>query len=92
MLKRAVHVRRASFATVTPSSSKLTIGIRREDPTRIWERRCPLTPEAVESLVHEVNVDVLIQDCDRRVFPVHQFVKVRDIPVDRRATRLGTSY
>lgn len=81
MLTRAVHVQRASFATVAPSSSKLTIGIRRENPSRIWERRCPLTPDVVESLVNEENVDVLIQDCDRRVFPVHQFVKVRDIPL-----------
>ncbi|KAG6372697.1 Saccharopine dehydrogenase-domain-containing protein [Boletus reticuloceps] len=75
MLKRAVHVRQASFTTVAPSSSKLTIGIRRENPARIWERRCPLTPDAVASLVQEENVDVFIQDCDRRVFPVHQFVK-----------------
>ncbi|KAF8556698.1 hypothetical protein OG21DRAFT_1482902 [Imleria badia] len=75
MFKRAVHVRRASFATVAPSSSKLTIGIRRENPSRIWERRCPLTPDAVQSLVHEENVDVLVQDCDRRVFPARQFVK-----------------
>ncbi|KAG9312632.1 Saccharopine dehydrogenase-domain-containing protein [Chiua virens] len=75
MLKHAVHVRRASFTAALPSSSKLTIGIRRENPSRIWERRCPLTPDAVESLVHEQNVDVLIQDCDRRVFPIDQFVK-----------------
>lgn len=40
-----------------------------------------MTPDVVESLVNEENVDVLIQDCDRRVFPVHQFVKVRDIPL-----------
>lgn len=77
MFGRAVH--RASFATLAPSSSsKLTIGIRRENPTRIWERRSPLTPDAVESLVHEDDVDVLIQDCDRRVFPVDQFVKVSE--------------
>ena len=82
MLKHAVHVRRASFATVAGPSTKLTIGIRRENPTRIWERRCPLTPDAVESLVHEENVDVLIQDCDRRVFPVQHYVKVRVISVE----------
>ncbi|KAH7886733.1 Saccharopine dehydrogenase-domain-containing protein [Phlebopus sp. FC_14] len=58
------------------TSVKLTIGIRREDPTRVWERRCPLTPDVVEDLIHTHNVDVLIQDCDRRVFPVDQFVKV----------------
>ncbi|KIJ19435.1 hypothetical protein PAXINDRAFT_68974 [Paxillus involutus ATCC 200175] len=63
-----------TFAAVAPSS-KLTIGVRREDPARIWERRCPLTPLAVESLVHNDNVDVLIQDCDRRVFPIDQYIK-----------------
>ncbi|KAF9220571.1 hypothetical protein BS17DRAFT_786754 [Gyrodon lividus] len=77
LLKRSsVHPQstRRAFATVAPPS-KLTIGIRREDPARIWERRCPLTPVAVESLVHNDNVDVLIQDCDRRVFPLHQYIK-----------------
>jgi alpha-aminoadipic semialdehyde synthase len=67
-----------TFAAVAPSS-KLTIGVRREDPARIWERRCPLTPLAVESLVHNDNVDVLIQDCDRRVFPIDQYIKVCEI-------------
>ena len=81
MLRHAIHVRRASFATVAPSSSKLTVGVRREDPARIWERRCPLTPDVVESLVHEENVDILIQDCDRRVFSVDQFVKVCQVLV-----------
>ncbi|KAF9236788.1 Saccharopine dehydrogenase-domain-containing protein [Melanogaster broomeanus] len=66
---------RRALAIPTAPSSKLTIGIRREDSARIWERRCPLTPVAVESLVHEDNVDVLIQDCDRRVFPVDQYIK-----------------
>lgn len=92
MLKHAVHVRRASFATTAPSSSKLTVGIRRENPSRIWERRCPLTPDAVESLVHEENVDVLIQDCDRRVFPAQQFLKVCDIPVAGGELDLGGSF
>ncbi|KIJ67291.1 hypothetical protein HYDPIDRAFT_127170 [Hydnomerulius pinastri MD-312] len=66
---------RRALATIVSSSSKLTIGIRREDPSRIWERRCPLTPDAVESLVNKDSVDVLIQDCDRRVFPVDQYIK-----------------
>src|ERR1700733_6600987 len=55
---------------------QVTIGIRREDPGRIWERRCPLTPEAVEVLVKKEGVSVLVQDCDRRVFGVGEFVKV----------------
>ncbi|OBZ72980.1 Peroxisome biosynthesis protein PAS1 [Grifola frondosa] len=60
----------------TPSrAAKLTIGIRREDPTRIWERRCPLTPDAVSELVEQDGVDVLVQDCDRRVFSMDEFIK-----------------
>ncbi|KAL0948067.1 hypothetical protein HGRIS_010691 [Hohenbuehelia grisea] len=52
----------------------VTVGIRREDPTRLWERRCPLTPSAVNTLVRQ-GVKVLVQDCDRRVFPIREFVK-----------------
>lgn len=58
------------------STRPLTIGIRREDPTRIWERRSPITPEAVQYLVQEEGVNVLVQDCHRRIFPVTDFVKV----------------
>ncbi|KAH7919203.1 hypothetical protein BV22DRAFT_1023405 [Leucogyrophana mollusca] len=61
--------------STSASSPQLTVGIRREDPSRIWERRCPVTPDAVHDLIHKDNVNVLIQDCDRRVFPVDQFIK-----------------
>ena len=63
-----IHVRHAH--------NKRVLGIRREDPQRIWERRCPLTPEAVERLVNEHNVEVLVQPCDRRIFKTEDFVKV----------------
>ena len=56
-------------------STKPIIGIRREDPQRLWERRCPLTPDAVEQLVNE-GVSVLVQPCERRVFKTEDFVKV----------------
>ena len=65
------------MSTLTEKSPKLTLGIRREDPLRIWERRCPLTPDAVHELVHEHGVDVLVQPCDRRVFTSNDFLKVR---------------
>ena len=58
------------------STRPLTIGIRREDPTRIWERRSPITPEAVQYLVQEEGVNVLIQDCHRRIFPISDFIRV----------------
>ncbi|KAI0631584.1 Saccharopine dehydrogenase-domain-containing protein [Trametes polyzona] len=59
----------------TPSrSAKLTVGIRREDPARIWERRCPLTPDAVYELVEKDGVEVLVQPCERRVFSSNDFL------------------
>ncbi|KAL5513968.1 hypothetical protein ACEPAG_2729 [Sanghuangporus baumii] len=51
------------------------VGIRREDPQRIWERRSPLTPGAVERLVNEHGVDVLVQPCERRVWKDEDFLK-----------------
>jgi alpha-aminoadipic semialdehyde synthase len=62
-----------AISAAASSRAPLTIGIRREDPGRIWERRCPLTPEAVHDLVHKEGVRVLVQDCDRRVFTVDEF-------------------
>ncbi|KAJ7134466.1 Saccharopine dehydrogenase-domain-containing protein [Mycena epipterygia] len=53
----------------------LVVGLRREDPTRIWERRSPLTPDAVNRLVSERHVKVHVQHCDRRVFRDHEYVQ-----------------
>ena len=72
LLHRHVARRHASSTT----SSRLTIGIRREDPLRIWERRCPLTPDLVNGLVEKDGVKVLIEDCDRRVWNTSAFVEV----------------
>ncbi|KAI0758651.1 Saccharopine dehydrogenase-domain-containing protein [Trametes elegans] len=67
-LRRAYHA--------TPArQAKLTIGIRREDPARIWERRSPLTPDAVNELVEKDGVEVLVQPCERRVFTANDFLK-----------------
>lgn len=55
---------------------RVVIGIRREDPLRVWERRCPLTPAAVEQLVQEEDVEILVQPCERRVFTMDEFLKV----------------
>lgn len=54
----------------------VVIGIRREDPLRIWERRCPLTPEAVQTLIQDEGVSVLVQPCERRIFTMDQFKEV----------------
>ncbi|TFK35818.1 Saccharopine dehydrogenase-domain-containing protein [Crucibulum laeve] len=53
----------------------VTLGIRREDPKRIWERRVPLTPDAVNHLIAKKNVEVLIEHCDRRIFRTEEYVK-----------------
>ncbi|KAJ7696052.1 Saccharopine dehydrogenase-domain-containing protein [Mycena rosella] len=54
---------------------QLVVGLRREDPARIWERRSPLTPDAVKRLVLEHRVIVHVEHCDRRVFRDHEFVQ-----------------
>ncbi|EKM51292.1 uncharacterized protein PHACADRAFT_177943 [Phanerochaete carnosa HHB-10118-sp] len=63
-------------------SNGLTIGIRREDPSRIWERRCPLTPEAVNELVTKEGVNVVVQPCDRRVFTMREMREAGAVPHD----------
>ncbi|KAI0268740.1 Saccharopine dehydrogenase-domain-containing protein [Gloeopeniophorella convolvens] len=79
-----MHLRRVPIARSSPRyaqrhyssrSSPVTIGIRREDPGRVWERRTPLTPDAVAELVGRDGVRVLVQDCERRVFPIDEYVR-----------------
>ncbi|KAJ6619520.1 Saccharopine dehydrogenase-domain-containing protein [Mycena sp. CBHHK59/15] len=53
----------------------LVVGLRREDPTRIWERRSPLTPDAVKHLVSQRYVKVHVEHCDRRVFRDHEYIQ-----------------
>ncbi|KAJ7758520.1 Saccharopine dehydrogenase-domain-containing protein [Mycena maculata] len=70
-LPSAVRVRSTSSRQLKP----LVVGLRREDPTRIWERRSPLTPDAVKRLVTERHVKVHVEHCDRRVFRDHEYVQ-----------------
>ncbi|BEI93733.1 uncharacterized protein CcaverHIS019_0601920 [Cutaneotrichosporon cavernicola] len=58
---------RALRPRVTMTRSLATLGIRREDPRRVWERRSPLTPEAVAQLTDKASVEV--ESCSRRCFP-----------------------
>ncbi|KAI9244018.1 alpha-aminoadipic semialdehyde synthase [Phascolomyces articulosus] len=51
-----------------------SIGIRREDKSR-WERRVPLTPDAVRDLVQETGAQVFIQPSTKRVFSDDAYVK-----------------
>lgn len=66
------YLSKRNFAS---KSNVLTIGIRQEDPARLWERRCPLTPSAVHELVREEGVRVLLQHCNRRVLDTSEFEK-----------------
>lgn len=59
-------------------SRPLTLGIRREDPGRLWERRSPLTPSAVATLIKDQGVDVVVQGCERRVFSNAEYEAVSD--------------
>lgn len=61
------------------SPRNLVVGVRKEDPKRVWERRCPLTPDAVHELVSKDGVQVDVERCDRRVFPDYEFISVRGL-------------
>jgi alpha-aminoadipic semialdehyde synthase len=66
-----------AFSSSAPART-VTVGVRREDPARVWERRCPLTPDAAHELVRH-GARVLVQPCERRVFDVREFVEVRPL-------------
>ena len=74
LLKRSPVILRRCHSTAA-STSKLVVGIRKEDPSRTWERRAPLTPDAVHHLIKSTGVDVLIQDCERRAIRASDYVK-----------------
>ncbi|WVQ99333.1 hypothetical protein IAU59_006466 [Kwoniella sp. CBS 9459] len=69
--------RLAGFRSLHPTYRRYltTLGLRREDPKRIWERRTALTPAAVKQLLEEQNIGgeeelkVQVESCKRRCFP-----------------------
>ena len=52
-----------------------SVGIRREDKSR-WERRSPLTPEAVKDLIQQTGAQVYIQPSTKRIFTDNAYAKV----------------
>ncbi|KAF6756526.1 Saccharopine dehydrogenase-domain-containing protein, partial [Ephemerocybe angulata] len=57
-------------------SKRIVLGIRREDPKRVWERRAPLTPSDVAGLLRSnADVDVVVAPCERRVFRGDEYAK-----------------
>ena len=60
----------------------LVLGIRREDPARIWERRSPLVPAHVRRLLEKhKDLKVQVQRCTRRFFTEEQYTEVRRPPL-----------
>lgn len=60
-----------------------TLGIRCEDPGRIWERRAPLTPRAVQELINDRaayaggdELAVEVESCGRRCFTDAEYEQV----------------
>ncbi|KAI8139537.1 Saccharopine dehydrogenase-domain-containing protein [Fennellomyces sp. T-0311] len=51
-----------------------SLGIRREDKSR-WERRAPLTPEAVRDLVNQTGARIYVQPSTKRIFPDSAYAK-----------------
>lgn len=62
------------FSTTTQSFSnkKPVLGIARED-VNLWERRAPLSPNHVETLVSRKGVRVLVQPSSRRAYSMAEY-------------------
>ncbi|KAG9123804.1 hypothetical protein FRC07_013912 [Ceratobasidium sp. 392] len=69
------------------TKGRITVGLRREDPARTWERRTPLTPDGVEELVEDLGAEVLVEECERRVYRTRDYEKAgaRIVPAGKRA-------
>ncbi|KEP50673.1 putative saccharopine dehydrogenase (NADP+, L-glutamate-forming) [Rhizoctonia solani 123E] len=72
--------------TLFRRAEKVIVGLRREDPGRTWERRTPLTPDVVEDLV-ESGAEVLVEECERRVWRNDDYAKAgaKLVPSGKRA-------
>ncbi|KAG8708682.1 hypothetical protein FRC09_001090, partial [Ceratobasidium sp. 395] len=69
------------------TKGRVTVGLRREDPARTWERRTPLTPDGVEELVEKLGAEVLVEECERRVHRTRDYEKAgaRIVPAGKHA-------
>ncbi|KAF8183637.1 hypothetical protein BJ912DRAFT_928061 [Pholiota molesta] len=70
-----------------PSGFLPRIGIRAEDPARIWERRAPLTPDAVYALTSSGRAKVEVVSCGRRVYKDNEYRKAGATIVTSEALR-----
>lgn len=74
-LRRGLHGSPSSWA-------RSVLGIRAEDPKRIWERRTPLTPTHVQDLVQQDGIDVLIQPSAKRIFSDASYAQANRIIIN----------
>jgi len=58
----SVFIRPLPFSRALWKSDSLIVGIRREDPKRIWGRRAPLTPDAIHKLTSSLNAGAILAD------------------------------
>ena len=65
---------RQTLSTTTQafSNKKPVLGIARED-VNLWERRAPLSPNHVETLVSRRDVKVLVQPSSRRAYSMTEY-------------------
>ena len=69
LMSRVGLCRHASAAAAAGKGKQRTMAIRREDYGSQWERRAPLNPLHVKSLVDQ-GVKVLVQPSNRRAYPM----------------------
>ncbi|KAF4583903.1 hypothetical protein EYR40_002401 [Pleurotus pulmonarius] len=62
------------MASLARPARNVVVGIRKEDPARIWERRCPLTPTHIYNLRRK-DVKVFVERCQRRIWSEKELVE-----------------
>ncbi|XP_030856176.1 alpha-aminoadipic semialdehyde synthase, mitochondrial [Strongylocentrotus purpuratus] len=72
LMSRVGLCRHASAAAAAGKGKQRTMAIRREDYGSQWERRAPLNPLHVKSLVDQ-GVKVLVQPSNRRAYPMQEY-------------------
>ncbi|GAA5960892.1 hypothetical protein JCM3765_007527 [Sporobolomyces pararoseus] len=76
MLRRPQCFTRNSIRNLhTTRRLEATLGIRKEDPARTYERRAPLCPDSVKELIKEGH-QVLVERSGKRIYRDHSYEQV----------------
>lgn len=67
----------AAYYSTSTTTTTTRLGIRAEDKHRKWERRAPLTPTAVDSLLSQHQLEIYVESDSRRIYSDHQYSQVR---------------